>query len=258
MRINKTHIALLALPALAQAVSLADFVPRVTDVSGGCRKVYQQAVPDCSPTDFTQKTCSESCVRGLQSMTKSVKDACGSEGLQDRGGESNILKLFLADQGPQGLCENANEVLSKSPPATSSEEAKTEAQTTTSSTPSTTESPTVAESTSTASLTDVPTSILMDTSSSPEPTTSTTAESSPTSEAASTTTQSSQIFEAPSMPPSLTATGASSEETEASGHSGGGSPFDAAGNEFSGASATTSSALTLVLGAAVAAFLAQW
>jgi len=104
MRIATSTLALLALPALihAEKVSLIDFIPRVDDVSGGCDKVYKQAVSGCDSQDFKQKSCSVTCVKALASMTQLVKDACSDEGFLDSSNkDSNILALFLQDRGPQ-------------------------------------------------------------------------------------------------------------------------------------------------------------
>lgn len=265
MRITTTPIALLALPALIHAspVKLIDFVPRLNDISGDCDKVYQQVITGCEPSDFTQQGCSVSCVKGLASMTKPVKDACGDEGLLDgEDTDSNVLAQFLQDRGPKSLCTNADEVLQSnsgsSTAPTTSEEHSTKAEPTQHSTTSEQSSTTIVSSTATASLTNVPTSLVMDTSSSPEPTSSTSSAESTGTTASSTSAESSQIFEAPSMPASFPSTVASSAPTASSEHSGGGSPFDAEGNQFSAATATTSSAVMLVLAVAFAALAAQW
>lgn len=244
MRLTTTSIALLALPAFSHAVKLEDFVPRVTDVSSGCRKVYEQELPGCTPDDFTKQSCSASCVHGLVSMTKPVKDACGNDGLLTSGEQSNILVLFLTGKGPENLCKNAETVLN-SPSSSSAEPSTTATPTPTSSSEST-----AAESTTAASSSDVPTSILMDTSSSSGAT-------STSSDASASSTGTSQIFEAPSMPPSTSSTAASSQQTDGAGHSGGGSPFDAEGNEFSGASAASSSAGFFAAAVAFAILAAQ-
>ncbi|KAM0700654.1 hypothetical protein Q7P35_012375 [Cladosporium inversicolor] len=263
MRITTSTLALLALPALihAEKVSLIDFIPRVDNVSGGCNKVYQQAVTGCDSQDFKQQSCSAACVKGLASMTKLVKDACSNEGFLNGGNkDSNILALFLQDRGPQNLCGNANEVLqsqssASAAPTTPAEYSSSTAENTQ---PSTTA---IVSSTSTASSTDVPTSLVMDTSSSPAPTSSTSGtESAESSQSTSSVTSSetSQIFEAPSMPASWTATSASSQSTGSSEHSGGGSPFDVAASQFSSAAATSSSAALLILGLTSTLFAALW
>jgi hypothetical protein len=262
MRITASTLALLALPALihADAVSLIDFVPRVDNVSGNCNKVYEQHITGCDSQDFKQQSCSVACVKALDSMTKLVKDACSNEGfMKNNDNKSNILALFLQDLGPQNLCQNAQEVLqsqSNSPaaPTTSAEHSST-------ATPTQFSTLSVVSSTSTASSTDVPTSLAVDTSSSPEPTTSTSSKTSAESSqstTSSTSSKSSQIFEAPSMPASFTTTSTSSESTAGSEHSGGGSPFDLAGSQFSSATATASSAVFLMLAITLTAFAAQW
>jgi hypothetical protein len=263
MRITTPTLALLALPALihADAVSLIDFVPRVDNVSGDCNKVYEQDINGCDSQDFKQKSCSVPCVKALASMTDLVKGACSNQGfLSNSDNKSNILALFLQDLGPQNLCQNADEVLQSqhsSPVAT-----------TTSAEHSPTAMPTqfstfqsVVSSISTASSTDVPTSLAVDTSASPEPTSSSSSTESAESShstTSSTTAKSSQIFQAPSMPATSTITGASSESTAASEHSGGGSPFDVAGSQFSSATATASSAVFLLLAFTLTACAAQW
>lgn len=258
MRTAISTLALLALPALiyAEEVSLIDFVPRVDGVSGDCSKVYQQAITGCDSKDFMQQSCSVACVKALASMTKPVKDACGNEGFEDNDkNETNILAQFLKDQGPQNLCQNANDVLSNhgssDAPSSSAEHSST-ADTTKHSTTS------VVSSTSTASSTDVPTSLVVDTSSSPEATSSTSITESADSSHVTTSSTSSQIFLAPSMPTSSTSTGSSSAPTASSEHSGGGSPFDAEGNQFSAATTTSSPAVLLILAITFTAFAAQW
>ncbi|KAM0722181.1 hypothetical protein Q7P37_001622 [Cladosporium fusiforme] len=254
MRITTTPVALLALPALTDAIALIDFVPRVEKVSTDCRKVYEQKIPDCSESDFTGEKCSVSCVRGLGSMTSSVKEACGGEGIveaSDRDGQ-NILAAFLSDEGPQALCKDATDILADAPSSsaaapTTSEEPSTTASPTPTSSPA--EASSVIDSTATApsSSTDIPTSLVMATS------------STATDESGSTVTSaSSQIFEAPSMPPT-SSSASGSEATESAGHSGGGSPFDAAGNEFDGAATTTASSMAaLAFAASLTVLAALW
>lgn len=265
MRINTTPFALLALPALTYAVSLNDFVPRVEKVSSDCRKVYQQNIPDCSESDFTGKECSDSCVRGLSSMTGSVKSACGGEGILEQSDRENqnVLAAFLGDNGPQSLCKNAAAVLAESPsssaPApTSSQEPSTTPSPTPTSSPSAASS--VVDSTVTAptSYSDVPTSLAIDTSSSPAPTGAETSTSATEENSSAATSQSSQIFDAPSMPPSLTSSASGSEQTGDAGHSGGGSPFDAAGNEFNGSAANTATSVATVAIAAMLTAMVCW
>jgi hypothetical protein len=263
MRIATSTLALLALPALihAQKVSLIDFIPRVENVSGDCDKVYQQAITGCDAKDFKQKSCSVPCVNGLASMAKLVKDACSNEGFSDSSNtDSNILALFLQGRGPQNLCGNANDVLQSQSSSSAAPSTPTEYSSTAQDTqPSTTA---IVSSTSTASSTDVPTSLVVDTSSSPGPTSSTSstesAESSQSTTSGTSSGLSSQIFEAPSMPASWTATSASSQATGSSEHSGGGSPFDVAVSQFSSAAATSSSAVLLIVAITFALFAAQW
>ena len=259
MRIATSTLALLALPAIihAEKVSLIDFVPRVDGVSGACDKVYKQAVTGCDSQDFKQKSCSVTCVKALASMTTLVKDSCSDEGFLDSSNKnSNILALFLQDRGPQNLCSNANEVLQ-------SQSSLSAATTKHSSTAENTQASTTAvvSSVSTASSTDVPTSLLVDSSSSPGSTSTTSStESAESSQSTSSgaSSETSQIFEAPSMPASWTATSASSQPTESSEHSGGGSPFDVAAAQFvSSAAATSSSAVLLIIAITLTLFAAQ-
>jgi hypothetical protein len=271
MRITTTPIALLALPALihAHSVALIDFVPRVSDLSSNCNKIYQQAITGCGSSDFTKQGCSESCVKGLDAMTKPVKDACANEGLLDGDNkDSNVLAMFLQGRGPGSLCTNAAQVLqsgassSSAAPTTSKEHSSSStAEPTQYSTTSEASSTAIVSSTFTASSTDVPTSLVVDTSLSPEPTSSTSSTSSAESSdstSSSTSSKSSQIFEAPSMPASWASTSAKSEPTASSEHSGGGSPFDAEGNQFSAATATSSSIVMLMLAITFTALAAQW
>jgi hypothetical protein len=262
MRITTSTLALLALPVLihAEAVSLVDFIPRVENVSGACNKVYQQDVTGCDSQDFKQKSCSVTCVKALASMTKLVKDACSNEGFLDSSNkDSNILALFLQDRGPQNLCGNANSVLQSqsgpsAAPTTPADSSSTAENTQASMTD-------IVSSVSTASSTSVPTSLVVDTSSSPAPTSSTSSTESAKSGQSTTSGTSSgtsQIFEAPSMPASWTATSASSQATESSEHSGGGSPFDVAAAQFSSAAATSSSAVLLIVAITFTLFAAQW
>jgi len=258
MRITITQIALLALPALvhARTVALMDFVPRVSNVSGKCDDAYRQAIPGCESTDFTQKGCSVKCIKGLDSMTDIIKEACGNDGLLDRDDKSNVLAVFLKGNGPQGLCTNANEVLQSQHASTAT---PTSIETPTKhSSKSEQPTTTVVSSTKTASSTDVPTSLVVDTSSSPGPTESASSTSSAESSDTTTATESSQIFEAPSMPSTWPSASATSKPTESAGHSGGGSPFDAEGNEFSAAAATSSSTIALFLAVIFAGLAAHW
>jgi hypothetical protein len=246
MRVTTTPIALLALPALIHAttVKLADFVPRVTDVSDACNKVYTQVITGCESTDFTQKSCSVACVKGLTAMTKSVKDACSGQGLlADDKKDGNVLSMFLQDNGPKSLCANADDVLQSG-----------------SSVASTTHSSTTSNPSNkgTSSSTKLPSTLIVDTSTSPQHTKSTSITSTEENSASTATdasTLSSQIFEAPSMP--STWASASSTPTVQSEHSGGGSPFDAEGNQYSAAAAISSSAVMLITAGVFAVLAAR-
>ncbi|KAF4304268.1 hypothetical protein GTA08_BOTSDO08297 [Botryosphaeria dothidea] len=91
------------LAALARAVSLSDFTPRVEDLSSQCDAVYNRQIKDCSASDLqTGDNCSVACISGLVAIAESVKSACANDDIA----ETSIIGVFLLGKGPQILCSN--------------------------------------------------------------------------------------------------------------------------------------------------------
>lgn len=239
MRVRLKYAALLALPALAHAVSLSAWTPRAENLPPACEAIYTAPIPGCTVKDFTSRTCSQSCLQALEALVEPVKHACAGMGVGGR----NLIVAFLANVGPQEICPNAPVMNptqfgppppGRLPPTGSSPtdwrhpspSASTWSGTTTASSLSPGDS----------------SSLVVDTSSRtsrthhhplPPMTKST---SSPTSSTSTTT----------SSAPSQLNTG---------DHSGGGSPFDTAGNLGSGAAELSFSAAMAFLSGAAALFV---
>ncbi|KAK6005001.1 hypothetical protein QM012_007780 [Aureobasidium pullulans] len=96
-------IAFLLVLHLASAVTLNDFTPRLTDLTGKCKTIYTSDIDGCDGQDFQTKDCSSSCLSALLSLGSAVKSSCQG---QNYGG-SNIVSAFMDGQGVQNLCSNA-------------------------------------------------------------------------------------------------------------------------------------------------------
>ncbi|KAG9691525.1 hypothetical protein KCU76_g7386, partial [Aureobasidium melanogenum] len=96
-------IAFLLVLQLASAVTLNDFTPRLTDLTGTCKTVYTSDINGCDGQDFQSRDCSSSCLSALLSLGSAVRSSC--QGQKYDG--SNIISAFMNGQGVQDLCDNA-------------------------------------------------------------------------------------------------------------------------------------------------------
>jgi len=101
MRLISKAIAIIALPSLAHAVSLADLTPRAVGLPPDCQKIYTAQIPGCDAQDFMTQQCSSSCIAALEGLAWPIKQACS--GVTGR----NIIVTFLANVGPGHVCDNA-------------------------------------------------------------------------------------------------------------------------------------------------------
>ena len=109
MHLMTSLIALLSL-ILSQtlAVSLNDFTPRLTDLTGACQTLYTTTIDGCEQEDFTKGKCSASCVNALIALGTSVRKSCEGQGEQ-----GTIIAAFLNGRGTSQLCPNAEEATSQ-------------------------------------------------------------------------------------------------------------------------------------------------
>jgi hypothetical protein len=103
-------IAFLFVLQHASAVTLNDFTPRLTDLTGTCQTIYTSNIDSCVGQDFETGECSSSCVSALLSLGSAIRNSC--QGQHDDG--SNIIAAFLKGQGAQNLCRNANSAVQAS------------------------------------------------------------------------------------------------------------------------------------------------
>lgn len=218
MRTISRNAALLALPTLIHAVSLADLAPRAENLPSECQKIYTMPIPGCNANDFKTADCSQSCVSALEALVTPIKQACGNHGITGQ----NLIVAYLLNVGPAQICSNAPASYTGGPPTgswtpyTSGSSPKT----------TKTEKSTVTSGVLTASSikSHDSSTLLVDTSKTP-------------------TTGALQTSTSNALPSQL----------NTNDHSGGGSPFDTAGNMGGAASLSVSTAITF-LSAAVALF----
>jgi len=248
MRISRRGLALLALPTLSNAVSLADMTPRATGLPPTCEAVYTAQIYGCTATDFQTNQCSSSCINALYGVAQAISHACAGQGITGQ----NLVVAFLAGVGPQQLCHNANdESHPTGPPTTFTQPPRTHW------------SPTIVSSTTTARKATNSGSLLIDTSSTMTQTiiphrTKTTQSSQPTSTTPKTTpvvthtthTTPTQLTDSTTSSPAAASSQAPSQNN-LNDHSGGGSPFDTPGNTGS-ASDVSVSMVSMVISAAFA------
>lgn len=96
-------IAFLFVLKFASAVTLEDFIPRLTDLTGTCKTIYTSDIHGCDGQDFQTKECSSSCLSTLLSLGSAVKSSCQGQ----QYGSSNIISAFMNGQALQDLCSNA-------------------------------------------------------------------------------------------------------------------------------------------------------
>ena len=246
MRISRRELALLALPTLSNAVSLADMTPRATGLPPTCEAVYTSQIYGCSATDFQTNQCSSDCINALYGVAQAISHACAGQGVTGQ----NLVVAFLAGVGPQQLCHNADGQAHPTGPPTSFTQP-----------PQTHWSPTIGSSTTTARKATDSGSLLVDTSSTMTQTiiphrTKTTQSSQPTSTSSKTKPVAAHTTHAtPTQSPDSTTTTSSAvgnSQTNLNDHSGGGSPFDSPGNMINSASDVSTSMLSMVISAALA------
>ncbi len=255
MRVILASTVLLALPSMINAVALSAMAPYAKNLPPACQSLYTAQISGCDANDFKTGQCSSSCQSALQALVQPILKACGGQGVSGQ----NLIVAYLAGLGPQQLCRNLGS------PGTTSEESTTSTtqqwttpQQTTTSTPKAT----IVSSTSTAESAKETTSLIADTSSpsavakttstKQKTTTKSTSSSSATKtsssrNAAQTTSKSS------STSSTSTTTSAGNSQTNLSDGSGGGSPFDTAGNLMNAAAGFSASGVTAGLPALAAA-----
>jgi len=98
-------LGLLLFTGLTSAVSLSDFAPRLSGLSGSCKNAYSTTIPGCTVSDFTnsQKTCSKACLAGLVQINALVTNECADADVP----ETSIIGLFQLGKGIQVLCNVA-------------------------------------------------------------------------------------------------------------------------------------------------------
>ncbi|KAF2123158.1 hypothetical protein BDV96DRAFT_593606 [Lophiotrema nucula] len=211
----------------AQAISLANFVPRIENLPQSCQTVYTTQISGCQASDFPtpdkpDQSCSSSCVNGLVKITQDVANGCQNVNVPD----DSIIGVFLLGRGIPSLCPGV-EVTTVAPSSTTSQ---AQQQTSTS-----------AEVTSTSEAASSTTSsggIAVDTTVPTEAATTlaTSAAFTPNQPAAPTSVAQSSSSSSSSAKASSTATSQKSNSD-----SGGGSPFDV---QATGASSTLRSLAT--------------
>lgn len=250
MRISRRELALLALPMLSNAVSLADMTPRATGLPQACNAVYTSQIYGCTPTDFQTNQCTSSCINALYGVAEAISHACSGQGITGQ----NLVVAFLAGVGPQQLCHNANGMGHPTGPPMSPTQSPQQTHW----------SPTIVSSTTTAPKATNSGSLLVDTSSVMTQTiiphkTKTTQSSQPASTTSKTTpaaTHTTQTSLSDSSTKTTTAAAAHSSQAQSdtnfNDHSGGGgTPFDTPGN-MSSASDVSISMVSMVISAAFA------
>src|ERR1700761_5993152 len=94
----------LAFSPLAQAISLADFIPLLQGLPAACDAAYRAAIPGCVAGDFEPPyVCSQSCLNGLIQTNGQVTTACEGVSVNPQ----SIVGLFLVGDGIQALCNVA-------------------------------------------------------------------------------------------------------------------------------------------------------
>ncbi|KAG9722424.1 hypothetical protein KCU84_g21741, partial [Aureobasidium melanogenum] len=96
-------IAFLLILQLASAVTLNDFTPRLTALTGACKAIYTSEINGCDGQDFQSRDCSSSCLSALLSLGSAVRSSCQGQNYDG----SNIISAFMNGQGVQDLCDNA-------------------------------------------------------------------------------------------------------------------------------------------------------
>jgi hypothetical protein len=222
---NPSFAAIMSIAAVAgvasatQAISLANFTPRIENLPSSCSQAYTSTIAGCQASDFSPNVrCSAQCVQGLLQIADVVKRQCSNVDVP----ETSIIGVFMLGAGVPAVCpgivvttigrsstQGYYPTSSQAPP----EQTTTQAQASSSA------------ASSSAAATDSASSSASTTSSSQE--SSAASSSAPSSTAAPTTTASQpQITldtSAMAAPPAAT-TAASPQKSNQD--SGGGSPFD--------------------------------
>jgi len=255
MRTILRSTAILALPALIDAVALSNMTPRATGLTDACQSIYTAQIPGCGPSDFTTLQCTPSCISALEALVAPIQKACGGQGVQGQ----NLIVAFLAGVGPQQVCHNADTATTtptRSPTTSTPKITKTK-------TPTTSATPKIIHSTSTASTAADASSLLVDASSSSSAADTTTRKhtkvehTATPSSSAKTTSESSVVADRSTTrakdKASKTTSAPGNYQTSFEDGSGGGSPFDTAGNLMNAAAGFSIPGLSVVLPALAAA-----
>jgi hypothetical protein len=104
LRIPLSLAAFIACSSLAQAVSLANFIPFEQGLPTDCNTAYQAAIPGCVASDFESPyICSQACLNGLIQTNGQITTACKGVTVNPQ----TIIGLFLMGEGIQALCNVA-------------------------------------------------------------------------------------------------------------------------------------------------------
>lgn len=194
-----------------QAISLANFTPRIENLPSLCSAAYTSTIEGCQAGDFAANArCSAQCVQGLVKIAELVTRQCANVDVP----ETSIIGVFMLGAGVPAVCPGVQvTTIGKSSTQPATTQAPPEQTTTEAETTSTSES-------SSAAATDSASSASSTSSSG-----TTISSSSSTTEQPTTATQPQITFDTSAMaaPPAQT-TAASPQKSNQ--ESGGGSPFD--------------------------------
>lgn len=231
---NPLLYALMSIAAVAgvasatQAISLANFTPRIENLPSSCSQAYTSTIEGCTAGDFSPDVrCSAQCVQGLLQIANVVKRQCANVDVP----ETSIIGVFMLGAGVPAVCPGivVTTIGQSSTQAAYPTQAPPEQTTTTQAQASST----TAESSS-AAATDSAASSASSTSSSQAQDTPAASSPAPSSTTTSTTTASQpQITldtSAMAAPPAATTTASPQKSNQ---ESGGGSPFDVVASDSS-------------------------
>jgi hypothetical protein len=91
--------------SVVAGVSLDDFTPRNTGLTADCESAYDQVIPGCIASDFTNgnpNSCSRTCVNGLLNIQRLIQSQCADVIVDDR----SLVGLFKLGSGIPILCPN--------------------------------------------------------------------------------------------------------------------------------------------------------
>src|ERR1700759_1738577 len=95
-RIIISLASFIACSPLAQAISLADFIPLLEGLPASCDAAYRAPIPGCVAGDFQPPdVCSQGCLNGLIQTNGLVTTACKGVSVNPQ----SIVGLFLVGDG---------------------------------------------------------------------------------------------------------------------------------------------------------------